>query len=110
MTDEEAAALLRLALTSEPVQEYLKKRAEAGKANNPFGTKGELLTLAGVLRSAEGLSPQELSPRYDMAALPQQRATPALAAAITTPTKTVHPWVASYHFAGFIILSGGDTP
>ena len=32
MTDEEAAALLRLALTSEPVQEYLKKRAESGNA------------------------------------------------------------------------------
>ena len=28
MTDEEATALLRLALTSEPVREYLKKRAE----------------------------------------------------------------------------------
>ena len=33
MTDEEAAALLRLALTSEPAREYLKKRAERGKAN-----------------------------------------------------------------------------
>ena len=32
MTDEEAAALLRLALTSEPVREYLKKRAENGTA------------------------------------------------------------------------------
>ena len=32
MTDEEAAALLRLALTSEPVREYLKKRAEDGNA------------------------------------------------------------------------------
>ena len=32
MTAEEAAALLRLALTSEPVQEYLKKRAEGGNA------------------------------------------------------------------------------
>ena len=32
MTDEEAAALLRFALTSEPVQEYLKKRAENGDA------------------------------------------------------------------------------
>ena len=30
MTDEEAAALLRLALTSEPVREFLRKRAEAG--------------------------------------------------------------------------------
>ena len=28
MTDDEATALLRLALTSEPVREYLKKRAE----------------------------------------------------------------------------------
>ena len=32
MTDEEAAALLRLALTSEPVREYLKNRAESGNA------------------------------------------------------------------------------
>ena len=28
MTDEEAAALLRLALTSKPAQEFLRKRAE----------------------------------------------------------------------------------
>ena len=28
MTDEEAAALLRLALTSQPAREYVKKRAE----------------------------------------------------------------------------------
>ena len=32
MTDEEAAALLRLALTSEPVREYLKNRAESRKS------------------------------------------------------------------------------
>ena len=32
MTDEEAAALLRLALTSEPAREYLKKRTEGGKS------------------------------------------------------------------------------
>ena len=32
MTDEEAAALLWLALTSEPAREYLKKRAEDGNA------------------------------------------------------------------------------
>ena len=30
MTDEEAAAFLRLALTSEPAQEFLKKRAGNG--------------------------------------------------------------------------------
>ncbi len=32
MSDEEASVLLRLALTSEPVREYLKKRAENGNA------------------------------------------------------------------------------
>ena len=32
MTDEEATVLLRLALTSEPAREYLKKRAEDGNA------------------------------------------------------------------------------
>ena len=32
MTDEEAAVLLRLALSSEPAREYLKKRAESGNA------------------------------------------------------------------------------
>ena len=32
MTDEEAAALLRLALTSEEARAYLKKRAEDGNA------------------------------------------------------------------------------
>ena len=32
MTDEEATALLRLALTSEPAREYLKKRAGDGNA------------------------------------------------------------------------------
>ena len=32
MIDEEAAALIRLALTSEPAREYLRKRAEDGNA------------------------------------------------------------------------------
>ena len=32
MTDEDAAAFLRLALTSEPAQEYMKKRAEGVEA------------------------------------------------------------------------------
>ena len=32
MTDEEAAALIRLALTSQPVREYLKKRAEGARS------------------------------------------------------------------------------
>ena len=32
MTDEEAATFLRLALSSQPAQEYLKKRAEGAKS------------------------------------------------------------------------------
>ena len=32
MSDEEVAAFLRLALTSEPAREFLKKRAESGNA------------------------------------------------------------------------------
>ena len=32
MPDEDAKAFLRLALTSEPAQEFLKKRAEGGKS------------------------------------------------------------------------------
>ena len=42
MTDEEAAALLRLALTSEPAREYLKKEQRERQAENPLGTKGAL--------------------------------------------------------------------
>ena len=41
--------------------------------SNPFGTKGALIHPCGRVRSAEGLSPhRKLSPRSDMAALPQQ--------------------------------------
>ena len=45
MTDEEAAALLRLALTSEPAREFLKKRAEKRERRiNPFRNKGRTYT------------------------------------------------------------------
>ena len=37
MTDEEAAALLRLALTSEPVREYLKKRCIQTRSDIKYG-------------------------------------------------------------------------
>ena len=56
------------------------------------------------MRSAEGLSPhRELSPRSDMAALPQQGAAPLapLRGYPCTPTKTVHPLARLYHFCGF---------
>ena len=56
------------------------------------------------MRSAEGLSPhRELSPRSDMAALPQQGAAPLapLRGYPCTPTKTVHPPRRLYYFCGF---------
>ena len=56
------------------------------------------------MRSAESLSPhREISPRYDMAALPQQGAAPLapLCGYPCTPTKTVHPLARLYYFCGF---------
>ena len=114
MTDEEAAALLRLALTSEPVREYLKKTSRKRKRRiNPLGTKGALIHPCGRVRSAEGLSPhREISPRSDMAALPQQGAAPLapLRGYPCTPTKTVHPPLASVPFLRVLLsYPGGDT-
>ena len=73
MTDEEATTLLRLALTSEPVREYLKKRAGNGNARiNPLDTKGALIHPNGRVRSAEGfISAQGFYPALRLAALPQ---------------------------------------
>ena len=75
MTDEEAAALLRLALTSEPAREFLKKTSRKRERRiNPLGTKGALIHPKGRVRSAEGLSPhRELSPRYDWRLCRRQR-------------------------------------
>ena len=112
MTDEEAAAFLRLALTSEEARALSEKtQPRAGKANNPFGTKGALIHPCGRVRSAEGLSPhrETASPRSDMAALPQQGAAPL--APLTRLSLHTHknstPAVGVCTiFAGFIILSG----
>ena len=67
MTDEEAAALLRLALTSEPAQEFLRKRAENGNAGYiPLEQRAHLYTLTGVCALPRALSPhREVSPRSD---------------------------------------------
>ena len=105
MTDEEAAAFLRLALTSQPAREFLRKKSRKRERRiNPFGTKSALIHPYGRVRSAEGLSPhREISPRFDMAALPQQGAAP-LAPPCGYPA---HPqkrhtrlW-RLYHFCGF---------
>ena len=78
--------------------------------SNPFGTKGALIHPCGRVRSAEGLSPhRELSPRSDMAALPQQGAAPL--APLTRLSLHTHknstPAVGVCTiFAGLVILSG----
>lgn len=110
MTDEEATALLRLALTSEPAREYLKNEPRERQAENPLGTKGALIHPCGRVRSAEGSSPhRELSPRSDMATLPQQGAAPL--APLTRLSLHTHknstPAVGVCTiFAGLVILSG----
>ena len=63
MTDEEAAALLRLALTSGPAHEFLKNEPRAGTPVKSLGTKGALIHPYGRVRSAEGLSPHRTQPR-----------------------------------------------
>ena len=114
MTDEEATALLRLALTSEPAREYLKKRAKGrDKLKIPLEQRAHLYTLAGVCALPRALSPhREISPRSDMAALPQQGAAPLapLRGYPCTPTKTVHPPLASVPFLRVLLsYPGGDT-
>ena len=81
--------------------------------NNPLATRAHLYTLAGVCALPRALSPhREISPRSDMAALPQQGAAPLapLCGYPCTPTKTVHPPLASVPFL-WVLLSypGGDT-
>ena len=87
-----------------------KTHRRAGKANNPFRTKGALIHPYGRVRSAEGLSPhreERFSPAPTLAALPQQGAAPCAASRLSlTPTKQYTRRWRLYHFAGFIILSG----
>ena len=111
MTDEEATALLRLALTSEPAREYLKKRAESSdKLNNPFGTKGALIHPYGRVRSAEGfISAQGDFPALRYGGFAATRGcTPCAALRLSLHThKNSTPAVGVCTiFAGFIILSG----
>ena len=65
--------------------------------------RAHLYTLTACALCRGLISAQELSPRYDMAALPQQGAAPLapLCGYPCTPTKTVHPPLASVPFCGF---------
>ena len=108
MTDEEAAAFLRLALTSEEARGYLKKRTEGGKS--------ALIHPYGCVRSAEGLSAQResrlLPSLTDIGGFAATRGcTPcaAYAAIPAHPQKQYTRLWRLYHFCGFSFYPGGDT-
>ena len=77
-----------------------------------MATRAHLYTLAGVCALPRALSPhRDFTPRSDMAALPQQGAAPLapLRGYPCTPTKTVHPPLASVPFLRVLLsYPGGD--
>ena len=76
-------------------------------SNNTLGNKGALIHPYGRVRSAEGLSPhREISPRSDMAALPQQGAAPLAPLSLHTHKNSTPAFGVCTIFEGFIILSG----
>ena len=93
------------------VFEKTSRRRECGVI--PLEQRAHLYTLAGVCALPRALSPhREISPRSDMAALPQQGAAPLapLRGYPCTPTKTVHPPLASVPFLRVLLsYPGGDT-
>ena len=118
MTDEEAAAFLRLAPDERGSAGLSEKNApRAGKANNPFGTKGALIHPYGCVRSAEGLSAQResrlLPSLTDIGGFAATRGcTPcaAYAAIPAHPQKQYTRLWRLYHFCGFSLsYPGGDT-
>ena len=113
MPDEDAKAFLRLALTSEPAQEFLKKRAGDGTRSNPFGTKGALIHPCGRVRSAEGfISAQGTFPALRYGGFAATRGcTPCAASRLSLHThKNSTPAPASVLFLRVLLsYPGGDT-
>ena len=91
-----------LPLTSEEARAYLKKRTEGGKkANNPFGTKGALIHPCGRVRSARAYLRTGNFPRAPIWRLCRNKGLHPLRRLRgypCTPTKTVHPPLASVPF------------
>ena len=110
MTDEEAAALLRLALTSEPVREYLKNEPEAETPNKSLWNKGRTYTPLRACALCRGLvSAQGFYPALRYGGFAATRGcTPCAALRLSLHThKNSTPAVGvCTFFAGFIILSG----
>ena len=113
MTDEEAAALLRLALTSQPAQEFLRKRAEGRNTEYPPWTQGRTYTPLRACALCRGLiSAQETFPalRYGGFAATGDATLPLRQLALSTLLCTCRkrtPCYASYSLSTSLnILSG----
>ena len=114
MTDEEAAAFLRLALTSEEARAYLKKRTEGGKKRIiPLEQRAHLYTLAGVCALPRAYLRTGNFPRAPIWRLCRNKGLHPLRRLRgypCTPTKTVHPPLASVPFLRvWLSYPGGDT-
>ena len=114
MTDEEAAAFLRLALTSEEARAYLKKRTEGReKRIIPLEQRAHLYTLAGVCALPRAYLRTGNFPRAPIWRLCRNKGLHPLRRLRgypCTPTKTVHPPLASVPFLRvWLSYPGGDT-
>ena len=110
MPDEDAKAFLRLALTSEPAQEFLKKRAGDGNAEESLWNKGRTYTPLRACALCRGLYLRTGNfPRAPIWRLCRNKGLHPLrrfAAIPAHPQKQyTRPGVCTI-FAGFIILSG----
>ncbi len=110
MTDEEAADLLRLALTGEEARAYLKKRAENGNAGKALWNKGRTYTPLRACALCRGL----ISAQGDFPALryggfaATRGCTPCAASRLSLHThkNSTPAFGVCTIFEGFIILSG----
>ena len=105
MPDEDAKAFLRLALTSEPAQEFLKKTSrERERGIIPLEQRAHLYTLAGVCALPRAYLRTGNFPRAPIWRLCRNKGLHPLRRLRgypCTPTKTVHPLARLYYFCGF---------
>ena len=114
MTDEEAAALLRLALTSEPAREIFEKTSRKRERRIiPLEQRAHLYTLAGVCALPRAYLRTGNFPRAPIWRLCRNKGLHPLRRLRgypCTPTKTVHPPLASVPFLRVLLsYPGGDT-
>ena len=113
MSEQEARDFLYTAVFSDKAQEFLRKRAGEATPKNYPCTQGRTYTPLRACALCRGLIfAQGFYPALRLAALPQQGAAPLapLRGYPCTPTKTVHPPLASVPFLRVLLsYPGGDT-